>query len=75
MILFLTIGQNSFASDWAWYYIYVQTEYIQGPWTRADVLNKSGSYKYLHPKQYEELFGSEKIDLAKCNFQPFTERN
>jgi hypothetical protein len=68
ILLFLTIGQNCFATDWAWYYIYVQTDYMQGPWTRTDVLNKSGSYKYLHPKQYEELFGSERIDLVNAIF-------
>lgn len=41
---------------------------MQGPWTRTDVLDKSGSYKYLHPKNYEELFGFEGIDLANAIF-------
>src|SRR5258705_12783018 len=69
IILFLTLGQMCFATEWAWYYIYVQTDYIQGPWTRTDVLGRSGSYKYLHPKQFEELFGSEGIDLANAIFR------
>jgi hypothetical protein len=68
ILLFVIAGQKSFATDWAWYYIYVQTDYIQGPWTRMDVLDKSGSYTYLHPKQFEELFGTESIDLANAIF-------
>lgn len=66
IISFLTIGQNSFATDWLSYYIYIQTDYLQGPWTRTDILDKSGSYKYLHPKQFEELFGTEREDLANA---------
>src|SRR5205809_7734335 len=66
IILFLTIKQNIFVTDWVWYYIYIQVDYPQGPWTRTDILDKSGSYKYLHPKQFEELFGTEKEDLANA---------
>ena len=29
---------------------------MQGPWTRTNILDKSGSYQYLHPKLFEELF-------------------
>ncbi|MFZ1800463.1 MAG: hypothetical protein WAU24_11420 [Chitinophagaceae bacterium] len=68
IILFLTIGQNCFATEWLTYFIYIQTEYIQGPWTRTTIFDKSGSYIYLHPKEFEELFGSEGIDLANAIF-------
>ena len=36
---------------------------MQGPWSKTYILDKSG-YKYLHPKQFEELFGTEKEELA-----------
>lgn len=66
MIFFLTIGKVCFATEWAVYYIYVQTEYTQGPWIRTKILDKSGGYKYLYPKRHEELFGSEAIELANA---------
>lgn len=71
IIFFLTtIGQTAFATDWFWYYIYVQTEYIQGPWTRTNILDKSGSYTYLQPKQFEELFSisGDGQDIAEAIF-------
>jgi hypothetical protein len=56
IIFFTIIGQSAFAKDWFSYYIYIQKEYIQGPWLRTDILDKTGNYTYLQPKQFEELF-------------------
>jgi hypothetical protein len=65
ILLSFAIGQKSFATEWLTYYIYIQKDYLQGPWTRAELLGKS-NYEYLHPKQFEELFGSESISLANA---------
>ena len=64
ILFFLTIAQNCFATEWAWYYVYVQTEYVQGPWTRTTVFDKFENYKYLSAKPCEDLFGSESIDMV-----------
>ncbi|MES2429994.1 MAG: hypothetical protein V4556_03595 [Bacteroidota bacterium] len=68
LILFLSIGIKSFATEWASFYVYVQQEYVQGPWKRTDVLNQSGSNQYLHALQFEELFGTEPMQLASSIF-------
>jgi hypothetical protein len=65
IFVFLIIQSNSFATEWNWYYIYIQTEYTQGSWLRADHLDRS-DYKYLETKQFEELFGSEGDGLAEA---------
>jgi hypothetical protein len=64
----LTIGQSAFATEWCWFYVYVQRDYIQGPWTRAAILDESGSNQYLHPKQVKELlsFSANGADLANA---------
>lgn len=56
-ILTLTISLNSFATEWLTYYVYFETEYSQGTWTRTDILEQS-KYKYLTVEVYEDLFGS-----------------
>lgn len=56
LLICFTIGQNAFATEWAWYYVYIQTDYMQGPWTRAEILY-NGNPAYLHPVQFEDLFG------------------
>lgn len=75
LLLFFLIGQRCFATEWAWYYVYVQTEYLQGPWKRTDLLYESKQYVYLHPIQCEELFGSESSDLANAIFSRLKEEN
>ena len=64
-IIFLIIaGQRALATEWFTYFIYVQKEYIQGPWIRVNILDKSGSY--LEPKQFDELFSisGDGLDMA-----------
>jgi len=65
-LLSFTIGQKCFATEWATYYVYIQTEYVQGPWSRTDLLNQSGSYIYLDPKEVEDLLGSDNDQLASA---------
>lgn len=65
-LLFITISFQGFATDWAWYYVYVQTDYVQGPWLRASDIYKTGKDTYLHPEQFEDLFGSEADDLVNA---------
>ncbi|HUM45332.1 MAG TPA: hypothetical protein PLD84_00295, partial [Chitinophagales bacterium] len=64
LVFIFLAAQNCLATEWLLYYVYVQTDYVQGPWKRTNILDKSGSYLYLHPEQFEELFGTEKTDLA-----------
>ena len=68
IIIFFIFGQHCYATNEGWFYIYKETEYPQGPWTRTNILEQSGSYKYLEPKQFEELLGSEKNQLANYIF-------
>lgn len=62
-ILTLTISLNSFATEWLTYYVYFETEYSQGTWTRTNILEQS-NYKYLTVEAYEDLFGSEDEQLV-----------
>jgi len=62
-ILTLIISLNTNATQWFTYFVYFETEYIQGPWTRTDLLEQS-AYKYLASEAYEDLFGSEQVDMA-----------
>jgi len=68
ILIFFIFGQHCYATNEGWFYIYKETEYPQGPWTRTNILEQSGSYKYLEPKQFEELLGSEKNQLANSIF-------
>ena len=63
-ILLLTIKLGSFATEWDLYYIYIQRDYIEGTWLRADLLDKS-DYKYLHPKQFGGYYGMQGDGLAE----------
>lgn len=65
LLFFFIVAQKSVATEWLTYYVYVQKEYLQGPWKRADLLGQD-SYAYLHAQQYEELFGSEPVSLANA---------
>jgi len=62
--LTLTISLNSFATEWLTYYIYFETEYIQGPWKRLYIVEQS-NYKYLTVEAYEDLFGSDDEQLVQ----------
>ncbi|MDA9908849.1 hypothetical protein N9C86_02760 [Schleiferiaceae bacterium] len=62
-ILTLVISLSASATHWLTYYVYYETEYIQGPWTRTDILERS-KYKYLASEAFEDLFGSEDADLV-----------
>jgi hypothetical protein len=61
--LTLTISLNSFATEWLTYYVYFETEYPQGTWTRTNILEQS-NYKYLTVEAYEDLFGSRNEQLV-----------
>lgn len=50
------------------YFVYVETQYIQGPWSRTQLLNSS-RYHYLAAREYTDLFGTERIDLAEKMLQ------
>ncbi len=63
-ILTLTISLNSFPTEWLTYYVYFETEYIQGTWKRTDILEQS-NYKYLTVEVYEDLFGSTDEQLVQ----------
>lgn len=45
------------------YFIYSETEYMQGPWSRTDLLETS-NFKFLSAEAYEDLFGSGDADLV-----------
>ncbi|MBT30250.1 MAG: hypothetical protein CMO01_11370 [Thalassobius sp.] len=55
----LTFSLNVSASTWETYYVYYETDYSQGPWSRTTILNQS-DYKFLAPVMFEDLFGSIK---------------
>lgn len=50
------------------YFVYAETQYIQGPWSRTQLLNSS-RYHYLAVREYTDLFGTERIDLAEKMLQ------
>jgi hypothetical protein len=51
------------ATHWLTYYVYVETQYVQGPWARTGLLSGS-DYRYLAPRIYEDLFGTIRDELA-----------
>ncbi|MFT5253353.1 MAG: hypothetical protein ACI87N_002386 [Flavobacteriales bacterium] len=69
----LAICLSANATQWLTYYVYFETEYIQGTWTRADILAKS-DYKYLAPEAFEDLLGSEDGDLINKLFSRLKEK-
>lgn len=64
LVLNMILCFNVNATHWATYFVYIETEHVQGPWCRMEML-ESSDYKYLSPKQYEDLFGSEPEDMAR----------
>ncbi len=61
LLLFQAVGAG--ATHWLTYYVYVETEYAQGPWRGTRLLDRS-DYRYLAPREYTDLFGTESVDLA-----------
>lgn len=59
----LIISINTQASHWFTYYVYHEVEYLQGPWSRANLLDDS-NYIYLTVEQHESLLGTEDSDLV-----------
>ncbi|MBL0913790.1 MAG: hypothetical protein IBJ09_15600 [Bacteroidia bacterium] len=64
ILALFAISLPSFATEWLTYYVYVETGYTQGPWTRAELLGES-EYRYLAAEPYEDLFGSGELQLAE----------
>ena len=62
-ILLFFISLNIRATHTLTYYVYVETEYTQGPWTRANLID-AWQYRYLAAEVHEDLFGSEATDLV-----------
>ncbi|MBC9813057.1 hypothetical protein H9Y05_11310 [Crocinitomicaceae bacterium CZZ-1] len=62
LFMFMT-GLCATATHELTYYVYSETEYIQGPWLRTDALEASG-FKFLSATSYEDLFGSGDDALA-----------
>jgi hypothetical protein len=63
-ILTFIFSLNSFSTETLTYYVYFETEYIQGPWSRLDIVEQS-NYKYLKAEAYDDLFGSENEQLVQ----------
>lgn len=56
------------ATHWLTYFVYSESEYAQGPWSRTRILDQS-DYRYLAPREYTDLFGTEPIDLVQKMMQ------
>jgi hypothetical protein len=63
VLLVLFSSMEAGSTHWFTYYIFVETEYVQGPWSRTQLLSESG-YRYLAPRVFEDLFGTMKEELA-----------
>ena len=57
IICFLLLNTSVFATHWLTYYVYHETEYVQGPWTKYNELNERQT-TYLEAVHYEDLFGT-----------------
>lgn len=57
---FVFLAGVSHATHTLWYYVYFQTEFVQGPWTGTDILSQG--YMYLEPKLFViENAGSDPV--------------
>lgn len=72
--LLLTFTLSLKATHTLTYYVYIETEYTQGPWTRAGLLDAS-QYKYLAPVVYDDLFGSDETELINKLLFRLKEKN
>ena len=64
LALLLMVNLNLKATHNLTYPVYFENEYIQGPWSRIGDLEES-NYKYLAPEFFEDILGTEQIDLVK----------
>lgn len=60
----LILSINVSATHTLSYYVYYETEYVQGPWLRTNILDES-DYRYLQAEMYEDLFGTVNVDLVE----------
>ncbi|MBK6731572.1 MAG: hypothetical protein IPG60_11660 [Bacteroidetes bacterium] len=54
--------------------MYYETEYVQGPWNRADDLINS-NYKYLTPVKYDDAFGTVIAEIVNKMLSCLNENN
>lgn len=66
-LLFLSVRPCRATHDLQ-YFIYIQDEYIQGPWRHAENV-----VEYLRPVTFTELFGSEPLDIPLHVFRHLAE--
>ncbi|MEQ9216957.1 MAG: hypothetical protein RLO17_02875 [Cyclobacteriaceae bacterium] len=59
----LILSFFAYATHQLTYYVYYETSYAQGPWSRVDLLNQSG-YQYLKAEAYNDLFGTIPDELV-----------
>lgn len=59
----LSISMEVGATHLNIYYVYHETDYVQGSWRRAELLDAYG-YRYLAPQQHEDYFGTVRSDLV-----------
>ena len=64
-IWIILISWAANATHWLTYHVYIETEYVQGPWTKLEVLDQYNN-TYLAPHTYEGLFGSEDLDFVEA---------
>lgn len=64
LIIVFSTSLSSYATHWLEYYVYFETEYSQGPWSRYDNLEQS-NYIYLTVQLFEDLFGSLEEQLVE----------
>ncbi|HET8964024.1 MAG TPA: hypothetical protein VFM99_09015, partial [Chitinophagales bacterium] len=74
MILVLIVSINANATHTLTYYVYYESEYVQGPWSRADDLINS-NYKYLTPVKYNDAFGTVIAELVNKMLSRLKENN
>jgi len=57
LVLLTFFTSNCFATFWITFPVYTQTTYLQGSWSRLDMLGNS-NYEYLQIHEFEDLMGS-----------------
>lgn len=69
----LIVSLSTSATHTLSYYVYFETEYVQGPWIRVNILDGS-DYRYLQAEMYEDLFGTVNADLVSKIFSRLKDR-
>ena len=60
--MFCLVNLNALATHYLGFYVYVERQYVQGPWQRVNLFNKQEN-SYLEPHFHEDLLGSLDDDL------------